>query len=99
MTESPFTVAALAPQSARPNLSGFSYTVSYTLRMDPQETSWPPAEFASSITGRAATAPEAMALLAEHVSRLAADFAIVSATVHANNFLTGRDGLVQRLSR
>jgi hypothetical protein len=97
-TGSPFTVADLAP-SAKPNLSGFTYIVSYLPRMDPQETCWSPVEFASSISGTSATVAEAMAHLAEHVARVSAGFAVVSAVVHANNMITAKDGLVQRLSR
>ena len=99
MTESPFTVADLTQNHARPDRSGFTYSVRYVPRLDPQTIAWAPSEFASSITGIAPTLDEAAERLAEHVTRVSADFDVVSATISANKFYTLSDGMAQRLAR
>jgi hypothetical protein len=99
MTQSPFTVADLTQARTRPNRSGFTYSVRYVPRLDPHATSWPPAEFESSVTGIAPTLEEAAERLAEHVNRIAVGFDIVCATINANKFFAMPDGIAQRQAR
>ena len=85
MTESPFTVADLTEQRAKPDRFGFTYRVEHAPRRGPYALCRVGCLPSSSVMGTAPTVAEAMARLAEHVARLSEYCAVVSASVVANN--------------